>query len=377
MPLPDRRPGHHAMPSSGRRTWATVPAAALLGMGLMASAACSPNGAGEVIRLDAAPYSKRASLPDDDGSADLSPRVLRRYAPLDRSTVERSTALIDLGRMLYYEPRLSRTSTLSCNSCHPLNRYGATDTAVSTGVDGRRGQRNAPSTYHASGHFTQFWDGRAPTVELQAILPIQNPNEMDMSAEAAVAVLRAIDGYRDSFARAFPDTREPVTLDNIGIAIGAFERGLITPSRWDRYLEGDKQALTPREKEGAKLFANLGCLVCHTGPYVGGSMFEKVGARLPWPDQRDRGRREVTGNDADDMVFKVPSLRNVAQTAPYFHDGSARTLGDAVRAMARHQLGIDITDDEAVDIEHWLQSLTGTIPADYIAAPRLPGGSRP
>jgi cytochrome c peroxidase len=308
---------------------------------------------------------------DSAASNDVSPRVLRRYAALD-SPPERPAALVDLGRMLYYETRLSRTGDLACQSCHPLERYGATSAKFSTGVGGQTGSRNAPSTYHASGHFTQFWDGRAPTIEEQAKGPIVNPAEMGMKAPQVVATLQGIPGYQSAFARAFPGVAKPVTFDNVGVAIGAFEKGLVTPARWDRYLSGDTSALTPAEKEGAKLFANLGCIVCHTGPYLGGSMFEKVGARKPWPTQGDRGRRQVTGDKADDMMFKVPSLRNVAETAPYFHDASAATLEDAIRMMAVHQLEVELEDEEVSDIAAWMRSLTGELPRDYIARPELP-----
>jgi cytochrome c peroxidase len=340
-------------------------------------AACSSSSAPETIVIGeeaaakAAAPSKSASSPNDE----ISPRVLRRFAALEKDRSPRSAALVDLGRMLYYEPRLSSSGTVSCNSCHLLDKYGTTDTAVSTGVGGQRGKRNAPSTFHAAGHFTQFWDGRAATIEDQAKGPIVNMAEMGMKPAQAVAALAAIDGYRVAFAKAFPGEASPITFDNIALAIGGFERGLITPSRWDRYLGGDTTALTTEEKEGAKLFANVGCLVCHTGPYVGGSMFEKLGARNPWPTQGDRGRRGVTGNDADDMIFKVPSLRNVAQTGPYFHDGSAKTLGEAVLMMGHHQLGVELTPDEVRDLKAWLGSLTGEIPKDYIAKPVLPPGS--
>jgi cytochrome c peroxidase len=289
----------------------------------------------------------------------------------------RSGALVDLGRMLYYEPRLSRTGTVSCNSCHLLDRYGTTNnTVASIGIDSQRGSRNAPSTYHVAGQFVQFWDGRAATVEDQVRVLLESPQEMGMSAARAVAVLDGIDGYRMAFHAAFPDDAAPITLDHLADAIGAFERGLIAPARWDRYLAGDTSALTTVEKEGARLFANAGCLVCHTGPYIGGSMFGKVGARTPWPSQKDRGRRNVTGDVADDMLFKVPSLRNVAKTAPYFHDGSAATLDEAVRQMAHYQLGIDLADDEVVSLVAWLGALTGEIPHDYIARPALPGERR-
>jgi cytochrome c peroxidase len=306
---------------------------------------------------------------------ELSPRVLRRFAPLEAATKPADAALTDLGRKLYYDPRLSKTGTVSCNSCHPLDKYGTTQTAVSTGINGRLGARNAPSTYNAAGHFVQFWDGRASTIEKQALMPIENKDEMGMSSAEAVIAIKSIAGYRDDFAQAFPGESQPITAERIGLAIGAFEHGLVTPARWDRYLRGDTRALNAQEKAGAKLFANLGCIVCHTGPYVGGSMFEHVGARVPWPASADRGRKQITGAAADDMVFKVPSLRNVAKTAPYFHDGSAQTLNKAVRMMARHQLGVELEDDEARELEAWLGSLTGDIPHEYIAPPVLPSGA--
>jgi cytochrome c peroxidase len=338
------------------------------------TAGCGGSAEPEVIVMaETAPAYTAERSTSPAASEELSPRVLRRFAPLPEPSHPLGGPLVDLGRMLYYEPRLSKTGTLSCNSCHELDRYGTTQTAFAKGVGGQLGSRNPPSVYHAAGHFVQFWDGRSPTIEAQAKEPIQNPNEMDMTPEEVVTVLNGIEGYAEPFAKAFPGRASPITFDNVAKAISAFERGLATPARWDRYLGGDTTALTAEEKEGAKVFANLGCLVCHTGPYVGGSMFEKLGARESWPSQRDRGRREVTGNDADDMVFKVPSLRNVARTGPYFHDGSAATLEEAVRLMARHQLGIDLQDDEVRYLEAWLGSLTGDLPTDYIAKPTLPG----
>jgi cytochrome c peroxidase len=344
---------------------------------LLALAACSSSTDSEVMVVDAQPAATAspAATPATAGThanEELSPRVLRRFAPLEAKAQPANRALADLGRKLYYDPRLSKTGEVSCNTCHPLDKYGATNTPVSTGVEGRQGPRNAPSTYHASGHFVQFWDGRADTIEKQAVMPILNMDEMGMSPAEAVGVIKRVAGYRAEFARAFPGESDPVSFERIGLAIGAFEHGLVTPSRWDRYLRGDKSALNAEEKAGAKLFANLGCIVCHTGPYIGGSMFERLGARVAWPENDDRGRKAVTGQEADDMVFKVPSLRNVAMTAPYFHDGSSTTLGDAVRKMARHQLGVELEDDEVRELEAWLGSLTGEIPTEYIKQPELP-----
>jgi cytochrome c peroxidase len=369
-------PAREAMRSLGKSLSTGV---ALLGACLLVCAGCSGSSDSEVMVMNSAQDSSPAPTTGAATLAysneELSPRVLRRFAPLEPAAMPVDTSLADLGRQLYYDTRLSKTGKVSCNSCHPLDKYGTTATRVSTGILGRTGQRNAPTTYNAAGHFAQLWDGRSPNVEKQALIPIENKNEMGMGADEVVAAVARIEEYRAGFTRSFPQATPAVSIEHIGLAIGAFEHGLVTPARWDRYLLGDQSALTAEEKAGAKLFANLGCIVCHTGPYVGGSMFERLGARVPWPTSRDRGRKEVTGADSDDMVFKVPSLRNVAMTAPYFHDGSVATLNQAVRMMARHQLGIELDDGEARELEAWLGSLTGEIPRDYIAPPKLPAGA--
>ena len=331
-----------------------------------------------ILRLAAIPSADAAqsAVSHPGAPEEINPRLLRRFAPIHGAATGPESAQVRLGRALYFEPLLSRDGRVSCNSCHPLSQYGTTATRFSTGVAGKIGRRNAPSVYNAVGHFRQFWDGRAATLMEQAFGPLSNPFEMGMTPAGIVQVLQAIPGYRELFASAFPGEKQPVTLAHVATAIAEFERGLITPSRWDRYLDGDRQALTADEKEGVKLFANLGCMVCHTGAYIGGTMFEKLGVFVPWPNQTDHGRREVTGNPADDMVFKVPSLRNVARTAPYFHDGSTRSLDTAVRMMARHQLGVDLTEDEARSIAAWLGSLTGEIPLDYTRPPELPAAPR-
>jgi len=308
---------------------------------------------------------------------DLNPRLLRRFKPLAMLDEERPQKLVNLGRMLYFEPLLSTDGRVSCNSCHPLDRYGATRTAVSFGVNGKQGLRNAPSTYNASGQFRQFWDGRAANIVEQVKGPLLNPNEMGMTESLLIDRLNRIDGYRNAFEAAFPGSQHPVSMTHLSEAVAEFERGLLTPSRWDRYLAGDTRILTTQEKAGAKAFANLGCMVCHEGQFLGGSMFQKVGVMIPWPNQRDRGRGAISNSATDNMIFKVPSLRNVAMTSPYFHDGSVDNLTTAVQMMARHQLGVSLTDDEAESIVAWLGSLTGTIPENYIRPPELPAAARP
>jgi cytochrome c peroxidase len=282
-------------------------------------------------------------------------------------------AKINLGRMLFYDPRLSKGRDVSCNSCHSLRDYGVDGKPVSSGHLGQAGGRNSPSVYHAAGHIAQFWDGRAADVEEQAKGPVLNPVEMAMASPQDVEeTLRSISGYRALFRAAFPDSDEPVTFDNMASAIGAFERKLVTPARWDRFLNGDESALSREEMAGHRAFMHEGCAGCHNGPYIGGRMFQKLGAERPWPSARDLGRIEVTKNAADRMVFKVPSLRNVKQTGPYFHDGKVVTLDEAVRLMGVYQLNTKLEDRQVKQIVAWLGTLTGEIPSAYIRAPVLP-----
>jgi cytochrome c peroxidase len=284
-----------------------------------------------------------------------------------------TAAKIDLGRMLYYDPRLSKNNDVSCNSCHDLESYGVDGKAVSTGHLSQQGGRNAPSVYHAAGHIAQFWDGRALDVEEQAKGPVLNPIEMAMpSAQEVEMRLRRIPGYVEAFAKAFPEDSQPVTFDNMARAIGVFERKLVTPSRWDRFLAGDRHAVTAEEMAGHREFMNGGCVACHTGTYVGGGLFHRLGAEKPWPVSTDLGRIEVTKALTDRMVFKVPSLRNVQKTAPYFHDGRVATLEQAVKLMGEFQLGEDLSADQVKAIVAWLGTLTGEIPHEYIRRPTLP-----
>lgn len=282
-------------------------------------------------------------------------------------------AKVKLGRILYYDPRLSANQKISCNTCHPLNAYGAESEPVSTGHKNQKGTRNAPTVYNAAGHFVQFWDGRAPTVEEQAKGPITNPVKMAMpSNAAAVQVIQSMPEYVALFKAAFPNDEDPITYNNMALAIGAFERGLVTPSRWDTFLQGDSTALTDVEKAGFNTFTAMGCQWCHYGPYVGAAEYQKLGVVKPWPSQTDRGRYQVTNKEADDMVFKVPSLRNIKKTGPYFHDGSVPTLDQAIRSMAVHQRGVTLTDAQVKSIEAWMDSLTGQLPTSYIKQPQLP-----
>jgi cytochrome c peroxidase len=285
-------------------------------------------------------------------------------------------AKVNLGRKLYYDPRLSRNHDVSCNTCHLLDKFGVDGLATSVGHLEQVGGRNAPTVYNAAGHISQFWDGRSPDIEDQAKGPPLNPIEMAMADEAAVeAVLNSIPGYVTLFAAAFPADEEPISYDNMARAIGAFERGLVTPSRFDDYLAGDDAALTATEVAGLSAFLDAGCGTCHAGPYVGGAIYQKIGLVKPWDRDEDQGRFDATGAEADRQFFKVPSLRNIAETAPYFHTGSVRSLNEAVRLMADHQLGIPVTNEQVISIIAFLNSLTGSIDPAYIAMPDLPASS--
>lgn len=310
-------------------------------------------------------------LAQDPSAADL-----KLFAPLPASfdtSTPASTALVQLGRLLYFENRISLDQKLSCNSCHPLDRYGADGEPTSDGFKNQKGTRNSPTTFNAASHFVQFWDGRAKTIEDQAKGPVLNPVEMAMPSEAKVLeVLQSIPGYREKFAAAFPGQANPITYDNFAKAVGAFERKLVTPSRWDDFLKGKKDALTPAEKAGFSTFMKAGCAICHNGMNLGGSMYQKLGMVKQFPDRSDEGRFHVTKNESDRMMFKIPGLRNIVKTGPYFHSGKVKTLDEAVQLMAEYQTGRRLTPAEVQSITTFLNALTGEPPKELIAPPQLP-----
>ena len=251
----------------------------------------------------------------------FSTAELAAFAPIDTQMAGSAGApeepIVTLGRALYNETLLSDSHDISCNSCHPLNGWGADGRKVSLGHDGHPGMRNSPSVYHAFGQVAQFWDGRAKDVEAQAKGPILNPVEMGMTDSARVLEhLRESTAYVARFKAAFPGERIPITYDNVGRSIGAYERKLATPSRWDHFLSGDSTALSADERRGLRTFLSTGCQTCHTGKYVGGDRYMKAGMVNPWFSQADSGRFLVTHDAADLFVFKVPSLRNVDKDGP-------------------------------------------------------------
>jgi cytochrome c peroxidase len=299
-----------------------------------------------------------AMAENDSWKAPFSP--LPDAAPSSQNPI--TPEKVALGKKLYNDTRLSKAQDISCNSCHRLDTFGVDNEPTSPGHLGKRGGRNSPSSFNAALHIAQFWDGRAATVEEQALGPILNPIEMAMdSSEAVVARLKADPTTVKEFQAAFPADKEPVTYPNVGKAIGAFERTLITPSRFDDFLRGDAGALTEEEKKGGKLFVETGCATCHNGATIGGAMYQKLGLIKPYPT-KDLGRAEVSKNEADKFIFKVPSLRNVAKTGPYFHDGSITTLPEAVSIMAEYQLGKKLSDTQVQSIVTFLNSLTAKAP---------------
>jgi cytochrome c peroxidase len=300
----------------------------------------------------------------------LLEQARRLFAPLppDAATAAHAATpeQIALGRMLYHETRLAPGQDGACSSCHRLDAFGAGGPTRALGHPGQREARNAPAVYNAALHVAQFWDGRGAAVE-EAARPAQGQ---------PLAALKAIPGYAPAFAAAFPGDADPITAENVGRAVGAFARRLVTPSRFDAFLAGDAEALTGDERKGLASFIATGCPACHTGVAVGGATFEKLGLLEPYPTQ-DKGRALVTGRRADEYVFKVPSLRNVARTGPWLHDGSLDTLDLTVRVMARVQLGRTLTDAEAGSIVKFLEALTGEIPRDLVTPPELPPGGTP
>jgi cytochrome c peroxidase len=288
-------------------------------------------------------------------------------------------AKVNLGRILYYEPRMSKNQDISCNSCHSLADYGidvreaAGERQVSKGHKGQVGERNSPTVYNAALQFRQFWDGRAADVEEQAKGPVLNPVEMSMPDEKYVLrVIKSIPGYVELFKAAFPGEKDPITYDNIAKAIGAFERGLMTPAPFDEFLAGKTDILSEQELRGLKAFMDTGCITCHMSPLLGGTLYQKLGLIKPY-ESKDTGRFKETQIPADMHMFKVPHLRNIEKTGPYLHDGSIATLEESVAMMAEYQTQMGkLKQEQIADIVAFLKTLTGELPTDYIAQPELP-----
>ncbi|KPK58547.1 MAG: cytochrome C biogenesis protein CcsA [Gammaproteobacteria bacterium SG8_31] len=271
-------------------------------------------------------------------------------------------AQVELGKKLYFDPRLSRSGFISCNSCHNLSMGGTDNLKTSIGHNWQEGPINAPTVLNSSLNVAQFWDGRARDLKEQAGGPIENPKEMAFSHTLTIHVLQSIPEYAIEFKQVFGV--DEITIDEVTEAIAEFEKTLVTPnSRFDRWLLGEQEAITAQELAGYELFKTSGCAACHNGEAVGGTSFQKMGIVEPYQTSNPvEGRIAVTGKDADRFTFKVPTLRNVELTYPYFHDGEAETLTEAVDIMGRLQLGRKYTPDENHQIVAFLKTLTGEQP---------------
>ena len=286
-------------------------------------------------------------------------------------------AKIELGKMLFFDPRLSMDGTVSCNSCHNVMFHGGDGRPVGAGIHGQRGGRGSPTVWNSAYLTVQFWDGRAPSLEEQARGPVTNSIEMGMTShDLVIERIRQIPGYIEAFKKSFPKDKDPVSTDNLVKAIATYERTLVTPnSPFDKYLKGNKKALSPSQVRGYKLVQEIGCTSCHAGETFAGEGFKMgEGNYQPFPQvpgskydkmydiTSDLGRFEVTKKAEDKNHWRVPTWRNVAVTAPYFHNGKVKTLDEAVRVMGKTQLDMDLTDAQVADIVAFLNSLTGEFP---------------
>jgi cytochrome c peroxidase len=302
--------------------------------------------------------------------------VLPKVMESDKNPV--TPEKVKLGKILFYETRISVDGTVSCSKCHPFSLYGADGLAKAIGNQSKINQRNSPMVLNAAGQISAHWIGNRTGVEDQAKQSVTGPASFGMPSYVAVEKkLGEIKGYGLLFKEAFPDDTNAVTIDNFAKAIGAFERTLVTPSPFDAFLAGNQQAINEQEKKGLKAFMDIGCSGCHSGTYVGGQMYAKFGLIEPYEKytkskETDEGRFVVSGNESDKYFFKVPVLRNVAKTGPYFHDGSVDLLEQAEWIMGKIQLGRELSKEELGDINAFLKSLTGEIPRDALIIPLLP-----
>lgn len=304
----------------------------------------------------------------ESGRTPMSDEPIR---PLPDS-IEFDRNKVALGKRLFFDPRFSRNNKLSCASCHDFSKGGADGRARSPGVDGRLGPFNSPTVFNTAFNFRQLWSGKAESLEDQIDMAIVNPKVFDSSWDAILGKLRKDAALASEFRAVYPDG---LNRKNVTDAVAVFERSLVTPSRFDAYLRGNPDAISAEEKLGYAKFKSYGCIACHQGMNVGGNMFQVFGVIRPYPGngggshEADLGRYQVTGRDIDRNVFKVPSLRNVARTAPYFHNASARTLEEAVDVMFRYQLGRTAPQEDKALIVKFLHALNGDVPPHALPEP--------
>ena len=348
----------------------------------------TPQAASAASAADAAASTATVSAPQN--SADVSAedkalleRAQATFKPLpDLAEMQKvrpfTEEQVKLGQQLWYENRLSKGNTVSCNSCHNLATAGADNMPTSAGHKSQFGGRNSPTALNAALLGSQFWDGRAADVEEQAGGPLLNPVEMANATEAdAAAKIAGIPEYQEKFKAAFPEDGA-VSFKNITTALGAFERTLLTPTRWDDYLKGNVSALSEQERKGVRAFMDNGCIACHNGVNLGGTMFQKFGlVNGPYwkhidDPKHDKGRADVTKKAEDEFFFRVPGLRNVERTYPYFHNGSVWELDKAVNIMAKAQLGKTLAPEDTENIVAFLKALSGNVPESARTMPELP-----
>ena len=348
----------------------------------------TPQAASAASAADTAASTAAVSAPQN--SADISAedkalleRAQATFKPLpDLAEMQKvrpfTEEQVKLGQQLWYENRLSKGNTVSCNSCHNLATAGVDNMPTSAGHKSQFGARNAPTALNAALLGSQFWDGRAADVEEQAGGPLLNPVEMANATEAdAAAKIAGIPEYQEKFKAAFPEDGA-VSIKNITTALGAFERTLLTPTRWDDYLKGNVSALSEQERKGVRAFMDNGCIACHNGVNLGGTMFQKFGLvdgpywkHIDDP-KHDKGRADVTKKAEDEFFFRVPGLRNVERTYPYFHNGSVWELDKAVNIMAKAQLGKTLAPEDTENIVAFLKALSGNVPESARTMPELP-----
>jgi cytochrome c peroxidase len=317
-----------------------------------------------------------------NGDEDLLKQAKQIFGPLPQVMFSEKNPItpekVKLGKIIFYEIRISVDGTVSCARCHPIGLYATDGLRKSIGNNCKLNPRNAPTILNAAGQISAHWIGNRADVEDQAKQSVIGPPSFGMpSYEAVERKLKEIKGYAPLFEKAFSGKKDPVNVDNFSKAVGAFERTLVTPSRFDAFVKGDQTALTAPQKRGLKAFIETGCMTCHSSAYFGGQMYQKFGIFEPYwkytkSEPIDEGRYVVTKNDVDKYLFKVPVLRNVAKTSPYFHDGSVNKIEDAVWIMGKIQLGKDLNKSQVGEIVTFLKSLTGKIPEDALKVPLLP-----
>jgi cytochrome c peroxidase len=323
-----------------------------------------------------------AAAAEDDALLKQAQEIFQPL-PTDMATAEFPTTKerVELGRSLFFDPRLTIDANMSCSSCHQPAFYGTDALPKPTGARQRPHPRHVPTNLNAGTSFVIHWRGDRTNLEDQVFQALTSPITSGQPDEKAVIDrLSRIPGYAPLFQAAFPNEPQPMTLRNIAKAVGAYERTLVTPSPFDAYLAGNQEALPPAARAGLEKFINTGCVACHNGVGVGGGMYQKFGVveeywKATGSDPIDKGRFDVTKNPDDLYVFRVASLRNAAMTPPYFHDGSVATLPEAMKVMARVQLGVTLNDIDTRDIIAFLESLTGELPANFATAPVLPAGA--